>query len=500
MIKHNRLISASVFLMLIFAMPGMPDFVTKIYAASSFSELLDKHLDEPFLRYSDLLPDKTPSTSPQSRQLSPSASLTEDPTVGCVDSSIVGVRASGYDGSNVPRNTLDKNLNTRWQDYGIGKWIQYELEPGKSVCAIDIAWHRGDERTFNFVVSVSSDGTNFVNVLTSKSSGATRNMEHYLVSGSDLPAKYVRITVNGNTENRYASIAEVKIQSKSAPPSANNTLVYKLTSSETRTILPIQMRLPDGTWSQPVKYNFDTGASHPTDVAPEFLSAFGYGPDGVGTDSSDRKEQPGKIRIVGLDKEIDLPVMVQDKDHYSLFRDQPSPERYPLLKVKDILTQISMVYTLENTTLRLNGVPIPELADTSKLITLPDFQLREGTPTKGWQWMRVSFINPSTGAAIEDWFGLNTGDSKLVIKKESVADEINLPLTRTDDCNYASKGTLDFIEASKPVKLDSATVQVREEDCRFARGGEPRNFGGGVPFLSKYTMILWDMHRSLLPR
>ena len=87
------------------------------------------------------------------------------------------------------------------------------------------------------------------------------------------------------------------------PGTANNTLVYNLTSSETRTILPIQMMLPDGTWSQPVKYNFDTGASWPTDVAPQFLSAFGYGPDGVGNDSSKREAQPGKIRIVGLDKE-----------------------------------------------------------------------------------------------------------------------------------------------------------------------------------------------------
>ena len=410
----------------------------------------------------------------------------------------MAVRASGYHGSNVPRNTLDKNLNTRWQDYGIGKWIQYQLEPGKSVCSIDIAWHRGDERTFNFVVSVSSDGTNFKNVLTAKSSGATRNLEHYLVSGSTVDAKYVRITVNGNSENRYASIAEVKIQSQSTPPSDNNTLVYKITRSETRTILPIQMQLPDGTWSQPVKYNFDTGATT-TDVAPEFLSAFGYGPDGVGTDSSLRKEQPGKIRIVGLDGEFTLPVMVQDKAHYDLFRDQPPPTRYPLLKVKDILTQVSMVYSLEKTTVRLKGVPIPELADTSKLITLPDLQRRPGTPTSGWQWMLVDFVNPSTGAASEDWFGLNTGDHKVVLKKESVADEINLPLKRTNDCNYASKSTIVFKEASKPAKLDPAPVQIREEDCRFARGGEPRNFGGGVPFLSKYTLILWDMHRALLP-
>src|SRR5678815_4585086 len=138
-----------------------------------------------------------------------------------------------------------------------------------------------------------------------------------------------------------------------APPTVKSTLVYKLTSSETRTILPIQMQLPDGTWSRPVKYNFDTGASSATDVAPEFLSAFGYGPDGIGIDSSLRKEQPGKIRIVGLDGEFDLPVRVQDKAHYDLFREQPPPERYPLLRVKDMLTQMSMVYTSENTTLRL---------------------------------------------------------------------------------------------------------------------------------------------------
>jgi hypothetical protein len=170
------------------------------------------------------------------------------------------------------------------------------------------------------------------------------------------------------------------------------------------------------------------------------------------------------------------------------------------VNVKDILTQISMVFASDQTTLRLKGVPIPELADTSKLINLPDLQLREGTPTNGWQWMRVDFMNPSTGKVIEDWFGLNTGDSKIVLKKQSVADQIKLTLKRTDSCNYASKSTIVFIEADKPVKLDSSPVQVRKETCDFARGGDPRNFGGGVTFMSKYTMILWDMHRALLPR
>src|SRR5678815_3847633 len=228
MIKYNRLLSASVVLMLTFAMPGMPDLVTWIYAASSVPELLDKYLDDhklldkylddhklldkylddPIFRHSDRLPYNNPSSSPQS-----------------------------------PPSVLSESVQ--------------------------------------------------------------------------------------------------------------NTLVYSLTSSETRTILPIQMQLPDGTWSQPVKYNFDTGASWPTDVAPQFLPAFGYGPDGVGSDSSNRHPQPGKIRIVGLDKEIDLPVMVQDKAHYDLFRDQPPPTRYPLVNVADILTQISMVFASDQTTLRL---------------------------------------------------------------------------------------------------------------------------------------------------
>ena len=140
------------------------------------------------------------------------------------------------------------------------------------------------------------------------------------------------------------------------------------------------------------------------------------------------------------------------------------------------------------------------MADTSKLINLPDLQPRDDTPTSGWQWMRANFINPSTGAGVEDWFGLNTGDDKMVLKKQSIADKIKLQLKRTDSCNYDSKSTVVITEASKPVKLDSAAVKVREETCDFARGGEPRNFGGGLPFLSKYTLILWDMHRALLPR
>ncbi|HKO64802.1 MAG TPA: hypothetical protein VJU13_06340, partial [Candidatus Nitrosocosmicus sp.] len=74
---------------------------------------------------------------------------------------------------------------------------------------------------------------------------------------------------------------------------------------------------------------------------------------------------------------------------------------------------------------------------------------------------------------IQDWFGLNTGYNKIVLKKQSVADIIKIPQKETGDgCNSDSRNTIVFIEANKTAKMDTAKVQVREEICQFARGGE----------------------------
>jgi len=48
----------------------------------------------------------------------------------------------------------------------------------------------------------------------------------------------------------------------------------------------------------------------------------------VGVPSDERKEQPRVIRIPGLDGEYKIPIMIQDKDHYDLFRNDSN--RYPL--------------------------------------------------------------------------------------------------------------------------------------------------------------------------
>src|SRR5690606_12592041 len=121
----------------------------------------------------------------------------------CDDLTITSIRASSDDG-NVPANTLDNNLNTRWSGYGVGSWIRVDLGEQKTLCSIDIAWYKGDQRVNNFVVAVSTDGTNYTNVYTGKSSGTTTDPESYKIAET-TKARYVKITVNGNTNNNWAS-------------------------------------------------------------------------------------------------------------------------------------------------------------------------------------------------------------------------------------------------------------------------------------------------------
>ena len=128
----------------------------------------------------------------------------------CDDLTITSIRASSDDG-NVPANTLDNNLNTRWSGYGVGSWIRVDLGEQKTLCSIDIAWYKGDQRVNNFVVAVSTDGTNYTNVYTGKSSGTTTDPESYKIAET-TKARYVKITVNGNTNNNWASITEIDVR------------------------------------------------------------------------------------------------------------------------------------------------------------------------------------------------------------------------------------------------------------------------------------------------
>jgi hypothetical protein len=117
------------------------------------------------------------------------------------------VTASGNDG-NLPANTIDDRLDTRWSNLGKGSWIRYDLGSTQSVSGAAIAWHQGNQRASNFVLDVSSDGTTYTTVYSGRSSGTTTEAETY--SFAARTARYLRVTVNGNNLNDWASIAETR--------------------------------------------------------------------------------------------------------------------------------------------------------------------------------------------------------------------------------------------------------------------------------------------------
>jgi F5/8 type C domain/PKD domain len=148
-----------------------------------------------------------PHSSSSTYGQSPNSSVT---ALSCNSLATSSITAIGSDGINLPTNAIDNNLLTRWSNHGSGSWIQPDLGNKMTLCSVDIAWYRGNLRQNNFVISVSNDtSSTFTKVFTGKSSGTTSSYERY--SFPQVSARYVKVTVNGNTENTWASITEIKV-------------------------------------------------------------------------------------------------------------------------------------------------------------------------------------------------------------------------------------------------------------------------------------------------
>lgn len=135
----------------------------------------------------------------------------------CSEAPVASVRASAYESVNPPARAIDSDMSTRWSADGKGNWIRTNLEQKQTLCSVDIAWYRGDTRTNSFVIAVSSDGITWKSVYNGKSSGSSTWEERYRFQ--ETAASYVRITVNGNSENDWASIKEIDVNGHSGTTS-----------------------------------------------------------------------------------------------------------------------------------------------------------------------------------------------------------------------------------------------------------------------------------------
>ncbi|MBX7099576.1 MAG: discoidin domain-containing protein [Myxococcaceae bacterium] len=123
---------------------------------------------------------------------------------------VATISASTAQPGNGPAAAIDGNLATRWSGLGKGASLTAKLGAAARLCSVQLAWYRGDARVSHVVVSTSTDGTTFTDALAFDSSGKTTALETSTLP-SPRVAQYVRVTVNGNTENDWASITELRL-------------------------------------------------------------------------------------------------------------------------------------------------------------------------------------------------------------------------------------------------------------------------------------------------
>jgi hypothetical protein len=150
----------------------------------------------------------TPTAGPTS---TPTPAATPTPT-GAVDITpgATAITASTNDG-NVPANTVDNSLTTRWSANGDGQWIQYDLGATRTTAFVKLAWYSGNTRrtTFDVLASGSPTGPWTTALLGRQSSGTTTALETF--DFPDTSGRYVRIVGHGNTVNLWNSLTEIEL-------------------------------------------------------------------------------------------------------------------------------------------------------------------------------------------------------------------------------------------------------------------------------------------------
>jgi hypothetical protein len=161
----------------------------------------------------------TPTPAPTSTPV-PAATATPTPTptscVGCGSELTVAAVSASTDDGNVPANTIDNNLATRWSANGDGQWVRFDLGTTRLVTQVRVAVYNGNGRRNQFDLQYSQDGTAWSTLLAGvQSSGTTTQEETYEVP--DTPARFVRYFGHGADVSTFNSVTEVSILGSNVP-------------------------------------------------------------------------------------------------------------------------------------------------------------------------------------------------------------------------------------------------------------------------------------------
>ena len=146
------------------------------------------------------------------------------------------VASANTEKGNTAKNVIDSKVNLRWAANGVGTFIQADLGSIKTICSLGIAWYKGDARHYNFDISVSKDGNAYTKAFSGTSAGKTSQIENNTFR--EIDGRYIKVTVNGNSENDWASITEMRVDGLiNSPSTATDQLSFSSPSPPSQMIL-----------------------------------------------------------------------------------------------------------------------------------------------------------------------------------------------------------------------------------------------------------------------
>ena len=153
---------------------------------------------------------------PESPQLTNEVSSSNQTTQNCENIPPVNATASSFETDpkdyNPPTEAIDEDLETWWANQGIPSWLQIDLERTTTLCSVEVAWNKGDERTYDFVIATSDNGNTFTDVYNSTSTGKTRSFEKYDITNSPLNVKSIKLDfIGSSSKSGWVSVKEVKV-------------------------------------------------------------------------------------------------------------------------------------------------------------------------------------------------------------------------------------------------------------------------------------------------
>jgi hypothetical protein len=158
------------------------------------------------------------------------------------------VTASTNDG-NVPGNTVDGNLATRWSGSGDGAWLQLDLGASRPLARITIGVYRGNERQNVFDVQVAAaPGGPWNTVLSRALTNGTSNAEESFSLGG-AEGRYLRYvgfgaTLNAGGTSAWNSVTEISVFVPDGVPTPVPTATP--TPAITPTVRPTATPTPGG--------------------------------------------------------------------------------------------------------------------------------------------------------------------------------------------------------------------------------------------------------------